>query len=109
MVQCAMFQIWIKKEEEREIEEREIPKNFKFVKKNENPDFSIRRVGVYAGKLDIDIDKSIQSHYFIKIIKGNKSKFSRQFNSIKFESNNTVGPKSISKPELIQNLNKLIF
>ena len=44
------------------------PNGFKFVKKNENPDYSLRRVGVYAGNISKDIeDKSEQSQYFIKV------------------------------------------
>ena len=51
---------------------KEYPKTSKFiefVKKDDNPDIAIRRVGVYAGKLfDGDIsDKSKQSHYFLRV------------------------------------------
>ena len=84
------------------------PINYKFVKKDENPDFSLRRVGFYAGKVCIDFtDKSIQSHYFIKIlIPIDLLKLEECLNTcLVFEKDNTVGPKSISKQEVIVALN----
>lgn len=53
-------------------------------------------------------NKSFQSHYFItftnnKIIDENIEKL------IKFNFDNTVGPKSISKQELIEEFNKLLI
>jgi len=103
----CVFQIWVKKEQDREIMEKEEPKGFKFVKKNENPDYSLRRVGVNAGRLSKDIlDKSEQSHYFIKV-EQNSDHFIIKYQHIKWEHNNTVGPKSISKPEFIRAINKL--
>jgi predicted RNA methylase len=106
----CVFQIWIKKNEKRVIEISEEPKNFRFVKKEENPDVSFRRVGVYAGKKDREIIlKSEQSHYFIKFF-NDKSVVDNIaiLSTIKFEFNNTVGPKSISKGELIKKINHLI-
>ena len=50
----CIFQIWEKKESQRWIPEIQIPTSYTFVKKDENPHFSLRRVGVYAGKIDID-------------------------------------------------------
>ena len=103
----CVFQIWVKKEHNREIMEKEEPKGFKFVKKNENPDYSLRRVGVNAGRLSKDIlDKSEQSHYFIKV-EQNSDHFIIKYQYIKWEHNNTVGPKSISKQEFIRAINKL--
>ena len=107
----CIFQIWQKKEICRNINDKLIPLNFMFVKKDENPDISFRRVGVNAGIIDINIDKkSMQSHYFIKFtnnltIDENIKKLSQ----IKFEFNNTVGPKSISKQELIYKFNPLLL
>ena len=83
------------------------PKGFKFVKKNENPDYSLRRVGVYAGNISKDIeDKSVQSHYFIKV-EQNSDLFVIKYQYIQWEHDNTVGPKSISKQEFIREINKL--
>jgi hypothetical protein len=104
----CVFQIWKKQENNRAIIPYPLSRFVDFVKKDENPDLSIRRVGVYAGKIDTDVDKSIQSHYFIKM-KNNIDPllFSIKYKSIEFEHNNTAGPKSISKKELIIALNKL--
>jgi hypothetical protein len=71
----------------------------------------LRRVGFYAGKVCIDFtDKSIQSHYFIKIlIPLDLLKLEACLNEgLKFEKDNTVGPKSISKQEVIVALNYYI-
>jgi hypothetical protein len=80
------------------------------VKKTDNPDISFRRVGVNAGKIDIKIeDKNIQSHYFIKFLNNKSINDNIEIISkISFDFNNTVGPKSISKQELIFKLNPLI-
>jgi hypothetical protein len=107
----CVFQIWIRKEEIRQEIDKEIPLNFKFVKKDDNPDISFRRVGVNAGTIMKEIDdKSFQSHYFIKFT-NNKTidENIKKLKSIKFNFNNTVGPKSISKPELINEFNKFLL
>jgi predicted RNA methylase len=106
----SIFQIWEKKIYNREIIEKFEPTNFIFVQKYENPDISFRRVGVYAGKIDISIlDKSEQSHYFIKFTNNNTIKENLyKLTNLKFENNNTVGPKSISKQELIKEFIKFL-
>lgn len=105
----CVFQIWIRKNEKRKEKDVLKPIGYSFVKKNENPDLCFRRVGVYAGKFDNKIDdKSEQSHYFIKISPTiNVLNDIKRLNNIKFDDNNTVGPKSISKQELIEKLNNL--
>lgn len=106
----CVFQIWERKEYDRVINERLEPNNFVFVNKTEKPDISFRRVGVNAGMIDKKIDeKSIQSHYFIKF-KNNKSINDniKRLSKIVYEINNTVGPKSISKQELIREFNKVL-
>lgn len=106
----TVFQIWEKKDVLRTIIKNEEPLNFVFIKKNENPDISFRRVGVNAGIIDVNIDnKSIQSHYFIKFT-NNKSVNDNidLLKVIQFNHNNTVGPRSISKQELIKEFNKYI-
>ena len=93
----CVFQIWVNKGYEREMPEKLEPNGFKFVKKGENPDYSLRRVGVYAGTISKDVeDKSVQSHYFIKVEK-NSDLFVLKYQNIIWELNNTVGPNSISK------------
>jgi len=65
----CVFQIWEYKVQQRNLVENIEPVNFKFVKQNENPDISFRRVGVNAGIIAKEINnKSIQSHYFIKFL-----------------------------------------
>jgi predicted RNA methylase len=106
----TIFQIWEKKNVKRLVIEKVEPLNFRFVGKNENSDISFRRVGVNAGIIDINIDnKSVQSHYFIKFI-NNKSICDNieLLKLIQFNHNNTVGPRSISKQELIKEFNKYI-
>lgn len=108
----CVFQIWIKKETPREFEEKYIPINFKYVKINENPDFAIRRVGVYAGAIfSKNLDKkSFQSHNFIKINNNiDKSKFIKLYNQVEYvNKNDTVGPKSISKNSITKEINKIL-
>ena len=107
----CIYQIWEKKETKRIIKEKEkIKKGYKFVKKEDKPSISFRRVGVNAGNISKDCnDKSPQSHYFIEIEDDlfNDELFEK-LEKLKFNSSeNTVGPKSISKPELIKEFNSL--
>lgn len=107
----CIFQIWkYKKKERKQIIKLE-PLNFKFVEKNNNPDISFRRVGVYAGTIMKKInDKSIQSHYFIKFTNNKTTDENIEIlKLIEFNFNNTVGPKSISKQELIKEFNRLLI
>jgi len=106
----CVFQIWEKKSYEREVVPIVEPVNFTFVHKTENPDISFRRVGVNAGKIDNQIeDKSIESHYFIKFNNDKTLNENMQLlSTIVYEFNNTVGPKSISKQELIREFNRLL-
>ena len=107
----CVFQIWQKKDYNRETAETIKPNGFTFVKKTDNPDISFRRVGGTAGTIDTNItDKCIQSHYFIKFTNNKPLKDTlKKLEGIKFEINNTVGPKSISKPELISKFNPLLL
>jgi predicted RNA methylase len=106
----TVFQIWEKKDVKRMVAEKLESLNFMFVGKTESPDISFRRVGVNAGTIDINIDeKSIQSHYFIKFTNDKSINDNiKQLSTIKYEFNNTVGPKSISKQELIFKFNPLL-
>lgn len=108
----CVFQIWIKKDKKRVLNEKEEPKKFQFVKKNEDPHFCFRRVGVYAGKIDTEIEtKSEQSHYFIKLEDDVEVKcVIEKLKTIDFtEATDTVGPKSISKQELIRKFNERLY
>ena len=106
----CIFQIWEKKNVNRIVNEKLEPNNFIFVEKTENPDISFRRVGVNAGTIDKKInEKSVQSHYFIKFINGKSITDNiNKLSTITYDFNNTVGPKSISKQELIFKFNPLL-
>ncbi len=106
----TVFQIWVKKTSNRVISQKLEPLNFMFVEKTANPDISFRRVGVNAGVIDTEIDKkSIQSHYFIKFTNGKSiTENIDKLSIITYDFNNTVGPKSISKQELISKFNPLL-
>jgi predicted RNA methylase len=109
----CVFQVWQKQENDRNVIIKEMadPKIYKFVKQEEIPDISFRRVGVNAGVIDDKniSEKSIQSHYFIKFGPGiNKKELISKMKLIQYETNNTVGPKSICKSEIIREINKII-
>ena len=106
----CIFQIWVKKTYNREVSKKLEPNNFIFVEKTNNPSISIRRVGVNAGTIDVNsANKSVQSHYFIRFTNTNSlEKNIDLLKSIVYDSNNTVGPKSIGKQELIKEFNKVI-
>lgn len=106
-VECV-FQIWLRRDYDREVELEEEPL-FDFVKKGEGVDFAIRRVGVNAGKISTNIlDANIQSNYFIKIREDVDVFEERYLSNVTFSHNNTVGPRSISKRELIKEINKIL-
>jgi len=107
----CLFQIWVKRDYDRDIIQKEDPLHFTFVDKDANPDISFRRVGVNAGKIDVNSEnKSIQSHYFIKFTNGSTTVEANliKLQNIHFDHENTVGPKSISKPELITQFNSVL-
>lgn len=106
----CVFQIWIHMPTERPAIIKVDPHHFTFVKKEEEPDISFRRVGINAGTISTNIsDKREQSNYFIKFTNGlplatNLDKLK----NITFTFNNTVGAKSISKGEVIEQFNSLL-
>ena len=91
----------------RPVVEKLEPLHFIFVNKSDNPDISFRRVGVNAGVIDKNVEeKSIQSHYFIKFINDKTvDENILLLSHMTFDFNNTVGPKSISRQELIYKFN----
>jgi len=109
----CVFQIWQKRQEERQVIAKldADPNIFQFVKQDEDPDISFRRVGVNAGTIDDkELDKkSFQSHYFIKFGPAvNKKIFIEKMRQIEYTHDNTVGPKSIGKQEIIREINKIV-
>lgn len=103
----CIFQIWEKKQYNRDTEIDLVPINFEFVKIADNPDISFRRVGINAGNIDTNtVDKSVQTHYFIKFHVELTDELLKLLRDIKFGCKDyTVGPKSISKQELIKEFN----
>lgn len=106
----CVFQIWEKRNIIRECVDKQEPNGFCFVKKEDSPDVSFRRVGFYAGEIDkLYQSKSIQSHYFIKFTNEyTVDENIEKLRNVSFKQRNTVGPKSISKSELIFEFNKYI-
>jgi predicted RNA methylase len=100
----CIFQIWERGTQPRIDDSPKLTtEHFRFVKKSDNPDFSIRRIGGNAGRASMNTDVSDQSNYFIV----NASTLSvsglvTHINSLKFPSRDMgVGPRTISKGELI--------
>lgn len=108
----CIFQIWEKKNYDRVVPVKLFPDKFKFVKKNESPHMSFRRVGVNAGTLSFtDLEsKSSESHYFIRFNNSidTISSLKLKLKNICFNHDNTVGPKSISKQEIIEIFNNVL-
>ncbi len=106
----CIFQIWIKKDIHRKVTEKIFPNEYKFVKKEEEHDISVRRVGINAGDVDTNTNsKSIQSHYFIKFENTLTDEIFNKLNKINYDCKHyTCGPKSISKQELIKEFNHMM-
>lgn len=102
----CVFQIWKRKPTKREKYKVFVENEYySCVKKYEAHDLAFRRVGINAGKFnEKTTNLSEQSHIFLKFHK--EIDYQLLYN-IKFEDNNTVGPKSVSKNELIGKLNEL--
>jgi hypothetical protein len=105
----CIFQIWIKKNILREKPKKLNPSKYQFVKKEDQHDIAFRRVGVYAGKIYKNTkDKSVQSHYFIKFDELTDDLYNKLSNVKFMDGSKTVGPKSISKQELIKIYNAIV-
>lgn len=107
----CVFQIWDRRHIERNRVDLPVKtKFFDFVKKDDEPDFAVRRVGYYAGKVSDEVeDKSIQTHYFIKHNKNMRTeKIKKILRKLEWEHNNTAGPRSIGKGELINKFEEVV-
>jgi hypothetical protein len=106
----SVFQIWTLGQEERlSVTETRTSSLFTFTKKEDNPDFAVRRVGFYAGRPNWNFSElSKESHYFLKCSDqiDVQDLFTR-ISDLKWEHDNTSGPRSISKVELIKKINSL--
>lgn len=110
----CVFQIWVKKTYHRETVPIEQTTIIDFVKADMKPDIALRRVGVYAGNImPFATSLSSQSHYFIRFTDNIKKQMTTEqfiatFNeNFNVDTDNTVGPKSISKQEFIREINRI--
>jgi hypothetical protein len=103
----CVFQVWKREAEPRTEEAVESPFGFIFVKKTDNYTLAFRRVGVYAGRCSLPSEAlSVQSHYFIKLEDPSRAtRIIAESLSHEFPTN-TTGPRSLSKGEAIQFLNR---
>ena len=109
----CVFQIWERLEYDRPITAKQ---TFDYKVYYFTPDqhyeniFAFKRVGCKAGLFVYDniTELSKQSHYFIYTISKISESQKQLLNSIIWPTNNTTGPKSISKQDLIPELNKIL-
>lgn len=106
-VKCV-FQIWKKLDTKRQKIKSTENLGYSYTKDKSLADIAIRRVGVYAGKAFLDLNKSEQSHYFL--ILDDKSKIDLVKDTLESKTWNdlTVGPRSISKGELNEVINNIL-
>lgn len=103
----CIFQIWERADEPRIKAPKHKPNgHYEFVDTLESANLVFRRVGVYAGRCisTNQGDYSVQSHYFIKC-KVDPQTVAVQMSEIEWPANDTAGPRSISKNDLIRELN----
>jgi hypothetical protein len=108
----CVFQIWIKRDIPRDIEEKVQASGFTYVKATEQFHMAFRRVGVNAGTsyLHSEGPFSAQSHYFFAFDEKYLTKLydiKKSINTHVFPSN-TVGPRSLSKGEANQVINTIL-
>lgn len=98
--------VWLvleKRTEKRIKEVRLLPNDFIFTTRLES-NCAVRRVGVTAGFASSNTDVAEPSHYFVRA--ENLEEFLHIINSLNWTHNNTLGPRSISKNELISAYNE---
>lgn len=114
-VKCV-FQIWDKQDIPRDKPSRkELNTNnlFSFVKKLDNPDIAIQRIGGNAGKaFAIPENRNESSHYFAKfhkkVSKEEKTRIVSRLNKLVYDSRDyAVGPRSLSKQEINVEINTI--
>lgn len=108
----CVFQIWQKKRELRELEQKVDAVGFRYVKSNDVFHIACRRVGAHAGKCykQGSGSFSVQSHYFIVFdhpMQSHIDAIIEKMNQHTFPSN-TVGPRSLSKSEINVVMNEIV-
>lgn len=105
----CVFQYWIKSDIPRTIIKGSVKSDIiEFVDKDKAY-FRIQRVGGSAGKASKDINKSISSNYFLKNISNiDTDILITMINNHIFPTiNDTVGPRSLSKRELVKEIKNI--
>lgn len=105
----CVFQIWEWRPEPRVVQDQTQPSGYVFVSKD-RAHAAIRRVGVYAGAMSLETqDKCVQTHHFIAFeAEYDRGAVAAAFNQLTWTHNNTVGPRSVSKPEVVRALNPIM-
>lgn len=103
----CVFQVWRYHVDTRVKTLQLSAKGFKFVKKDNEPDFYVQRVGGNAGSIGWNWEeRSEQSNYFVKAETTTDvaDLFTNFSNLVIAEREYSVGPRSISKQELLKGL-----
>jgi hypothetical protein len=108
----CVFQIWEKRSTPRPVDEATQEEGFAFVKRESVFDFACKRVGGLAGKCSTGQKEEFnpQYHYYIQVedeYKPHVKKIVDAMNQHIFPSN-TVGPRSLSKSEIAEVLNRIL-
>jgi hypothetical protein len=106
----CVFQIWEKRATPRPVEPPLKEKGFAYVKHNQPFHIAFRRVGVNAGRCFPQGTYSYQSHYFLRLEEPHIPKITHiieKINQHTFPSN-TVGPRSLAKPEVNEVINQIL-
>lgn len=106
----CVFQVWRKSAEDRPKSEVISESGFHYVKSSEDYDIVVRRVGARAGICNLKSGEfSVQSHYFLKLDNQEKSQALMEALNKHIFPSNTVGPRSLSKGEINEVINKLLL
>jgi predicted RNA methylase len=106
----CVFQVWRFSSQLRAKLPKLLPYGFKFVRKELEPDFYIQRVGSKAGEVGEHYDhRNPHTTFFIKVFPPTtKEELIEQFKLLSFpDSIYNVGPRSISKREILKGLRQL--
>jgi hypothetical protein len=107
----CVFQIWRRETTERTVEPQIEPVGFQYMKHGNSFHIAVRRVGVNAGRAHPVGDYAKQSHHFLQLEEQyipNIPVILHKMNQHTFPSN-TTGPRSLSKSEINEVLNQILF
>jgi hypothetical protein len=107
----CVFQIWQKKSEDRLKPETIKETGFQYTKSSEDYHLAFRRVGARAGTCHLKAPEKFnaQTHYFLKLDNSDKSQTLLEAVNKHVFPSNTVGPRSLSKTEVNEVINKLLL